>query len=245
VTGAARSRDGSLEAYDRALVSRVRGVLADDLVGVYLTGSRALGAYRPGRSDTDVMAVCRTPPPPTVKRRIVARLRHEALPCPARLLEFVLYADRAVAAGDGGFEINLNTGRATPCHASFDAADEPPFWFVIDRAIVREYGIALLGPPASEVFGAIPRERILDALRQAHQWHTDSGEARRDDVVLNACRAWRYIEEEVWSSKAAAGEWARSRVDDAGLIDAALAGRDLPEEDADRFLTAFARRAGW
>jgi len=46
--------------YLRELVLRLRAVLGSDLVGVYVGGSYALGAYEPGRSDADVAAVVRS-----------------------------------------------------------------------------------------------------------------------------------------------------------------------------------------
>ena len=43
--------------YLDAVTARVRDIFGDHIVGVYTTGSLALGDYRPGRSDIDVMAV--------------------------------------------------------------------------------------------------------------------------------------------------------------------------------------------
>ena len=242
-----------LEAYDRELVGRLRELLGTDLVGVYLTGSRVLGAYLPGRSDVDVMAVARYDPGPELKQAIVARLRYEALPCPARGLELVLYTEHGVRtpSADAGFALNLNTGREMPLHVSLDPASEPGFWFVIDRAIAREHGVALLGPPAAELFAAIPRPAIVAALEEGQRWHRESGEARLDDVVLNACRGWRFVEDGVWSSKPDAGEWARRRLDDSGVVEAALARRrahdgvELDPRQADAFLDFVAGRIGW
>jgi hypothetical protein len=34
-------------------------------------------------------------------------------------------------------------------------------WFAIDRSILRQHGVPLLGPPADETFAAIPRAAIL------------------------------------------------------------------------------------
>src|SRR5215213_8960016 len=46
-----------LAAYLDELVERARGLLGEDLVGVYLAGSAALGGYIHGRSDVDVAVV--------------------------------------------------------------------------------------------------------------------------------------------------------------------------------------------
>ena len=52
--------------------------------------------------------------------------------------------------------------------------------------------------------------------------------------VLNACRAWRYAEEGVWSTKGASATWARERFTVPSLIEAALAKRHgTPGPDLD------------
>ena len=61
------------------------------LVGAYAAGSVGLDAYEPGRSDVDVALVCEDALAPVRKQRLVSSLRHEALPCPARGLELVVY----------------------------------------------------------------------------------------------------------------------------------------------------------
>src|SRR5881392_1580876 len=103
-----------VDAYLRELARRTGAVLGDELVGAYAGGSYALGAYEPGRSDIDVTAVAAGPLSATARRSIVERLRHEALPCPARGLELVVYPLATARGGGGepGFELNLNTGAA-------------------------------------------------------------------------------------------------------------------------------------
>ena len=99
-------------AYLDELVARVRRAAAAELVGAYAGGSYALGAYAPGRSDLDVAVVVRDAASRALKEGLVAALRHEVLPCPARGLELVVYREAVVRAPalDALFELNLNTG---------------------------------------------------------------------------------------------------------------------------------------
>ncbi|WP_238433417.1 hypothetical protein [Micromonospora tarensis] len=150
--------NADLQRYLDELVGAARDVLGADLVGAYAAGSVGLGAYQPGRSDVDVALVSAGPLTEAAKVALVARLRHEALPCPARGLELVGY-DRAVAASgtpEPGFEVELNTGSAMPFRRTLDPADRPAadgrFWYGLDRSILHQSGRALLGPPAGEVF---------------------------------------------------------------------------------------------
>jgi hypothetical protein len=81
----------AVDGYLGELTRRLEAVLGDDLVGVYAGGSYALGEYEAGRSDLDVAAIVRAPLPPERAHEVVGAIRHEALPCPARGLEFVVY----------------------------------------------------------------------------------------------------------------------------------------------------------
>jgi hypothetical protein len=179
---------------------------------VYLIGSPALGAYRPGRSDLDVLAVVDAPLAAAQRERIVACCSHDALPCPARRLELVVYTAEQVAAParDQRWELNLNTGAGTPLHAGADPTAEPWHWFVLDLAQAREHAIALAGPPARELIGPVPRALALDAHAESVAWYArhEPGEA----ALLAAARAWRYAEEGVWSSKRDAWAWAAQRL---------------------------------
>ncbi|MFE9870991.1 hypothetical protein ACFYON_10115 [Micromonospora sp. NPDC005686] len=109
--------------YLAELLRRCRDVLGDDLVGAYATGSVGLGAYQPGRGDVDVALPAAAPLPETTKRTLVDRLRHEALPCPARGLELVVYRRDVAASGtpEPGFEVEVNTGAAMPFRATYAA----------------------------------------------------------------------------------------------------------------------------
>ena len=113
------------------------------------------------------------------KEDIVAALRHESLPCPARGLEFVLYTADAVRvpSADAAFALNLNTGARMPLRVDFEPDPAEGHWFPIDRSILAARGVALHGPPAAELFAPIPHRLLLPLLGRsvgkiAHiKWH--------------------------------------------------------------------------
>jgi len=229
-------------AYLAALVERLRAVLGPSLVGVYAGGSLALGDYEAPRSDLDVSAVVDRPLARDEKEAIVEGVRHEALPCPARGLELVVYTVDAVRApsAKAGFELNLNTGRDTAFRADFEPVEGELHWFAIDRSVLHAHGLALLGPPAAEVFADPGREALVPLLADTLRWYRADGAA--DDAVLNACRAVRYAEEGFWSSKPSAARWAEGRLGDDELVAQALrarAGGEAPDPGrVERFLAA-------
>jgi hypothetical protein len=113
--------------YLHAVTGRVRDVFGDREVGVYTTGSLALGDYRPGRSDIDLMAVVTGSPDLDLRRQLVSQLDHRVLACPAVGLEFVLYPLTTVSRPmlDAGYLLNFNTGPVLLPVTSFDPGDGP------------------------------------------------------------------------------------------------------------------------
>ena len=216
-------------------------------MGVYAGGSYALGNYVPGTSDLDVAAVVRAPMSRSLLAATVEAIRHEALPCPARGLEFVLYPLDVARAGttEAGFLLNVNTGAGIPFRVDLDAAGVERHWFPIDRGIYAEHGVALSGPPAADVFAPAPRRELLPLLVESLEWHAP-GSARGADVVLNAARSLRYGLEGTWSSKHDAGQWVLERLGPDDAVAQALAARsggtDVDPYEADRFrLSVLAR----
>ncbi len=170
---------------------------AAELEAVFLVGSAALGAYEPGRSDVDVVAVTTRSLSLDERRVLVAAA--ESVPVPARKLELVVYP-----RGSDRWEINLNTSDGDAAeHVSFDPAEEPAFWFVLDRAIAEQHSLPLVGPPWAELFEPVSREAIEVAI--------DEGAAFEGWSEANAAlagargRAWR--ETGRWISKREAEAW--------------------------------------
>ncbi|TKV56466.1 nucleotidyltransferase domain-containing protein [Nakamurella flava] len=208
--------------YLREMADRTGRILGRDLVGVYAAGSLALHAYQPGRSDIDIAIVCSGPLTRPAKRALVDALRHEALPCPARGLELVVYRAEFAAAGtsEPGFEVELNSGPRMPFRVTWSGADrgtaDGTFWYAVDRSILAAAGRAVAGPPAGAVFRSVPDGVLATVLAESLRWHLtldrpaeppedEPGPPGTDDAVLNACRARQRIRTGRWSDKVSAG----------------------------------------
>jgi len=217
--------------YLSAVIVRLRELLGDRLIGVYPTGSVALDGYRPGRSDLDLIAVAEQPTPTEVAG-IAAGLAHDALPCPATGLEFVLY-DRATLGRlttEAGFALNLNTGRELPPKVETSAGDGPRFWYPIDRDITHQQGQVLTGPDFGSLAARQPFPAILDVVTESVAAHLAALTEHGDNAVLNGCRSLRFHAERRWTTKPDAATWASTHAPPrfAALISAALEsfGRD-------------------
>jgi Domain of unknown function (DUF4111)/Nucleotidyltransferase domain len=190
--------------YLREVAERVRRVFGDRVVGIYTTGSLALGDYRSGRSDIDLMAVVSGSQDLDLGRELVRQLDHQVLACPASGLEFVLYPLTTVSQPTmaAGYLINFNTGPALPPVTSFDPGDGPAFWYAIDRAITHQSGEALYGPPAAELFAPLPFDDLLRVVIASVEAHSDlQAEHLLDNAVLNGCRALSFARDRRWYAK--------------------------------------------
>jgi hypothetical protein len=239
--------------YLAAVVHKLRTHMGAALVGVYPTGSVALGAYRAGRSDLDLIAVLAQPPSPSVLRDLAAQLRHEVLPCPAAGLELVVYPQQTVSTATvaAGYLLDLNTGRDLTTKVSLNPDDGPQFWYSIDRAVTRQAGVRLMGPSVPDLFATVPFDALLDVVIESVRAHREAIAEHGDNGVLNACRALRFGVERRWYAKESAADWAASVTPEFGaLIGSAAAsyaagraaGRSLPGEAVSAFLTVVLAR---
>jgi hypothetical protein len=196
-------------AYLDEAARRLEAILGVDLVGVYASGSWALGGYEAGRSDLDVAVVVRAPLRDEAAERIVAALREEELPCPARGLELVVYTAESAASGaaEPGFELNLNTGAGMPFRADRTPQPGERHWFPIDRSVLARHGVALVGPPAADVFAAPQRAELRPMLAEVLRWYARE-DPDSEDGVLNAGRSLRFARDGVWLPKPALRDWA-------------------------------------
>jgi hypothetical protein len=205
-------------AYVSDLAAALR-TLRSDPVGVYLHGSAVLGGFRSTGSDVDVLAVVREPGSAAAQQRMGEAVA--AVPgCPGAGLEMsVITAATAAVLGDCRFEVHVNTtGHQTAIATGAGQAGDPDL--VLHCAVCRDHAAAIAGSPAAEVFGPIPRDRILGAMLAELRWAL--GNASTVYAVLNACRAARFADDGRLCSKVDGGEWYLARHRHSPVVRAAL-----------------------
>jgi hypothetical protein len=195
-----------VQRYLRELTDRIVAVFGDRTVGVWLIGSAAYGGYTEN-SDLDVQASVEGPTDSEVMS-LVETINHEALPCPAAGLEFVLY-DRDVLVDPVAplqWSLNLNGGPQRTASVSTDYTSEAWFWFVLDLGVIRDLSVTLHGQDLVDVVGTFSREVQVAAIADSVRWHAShipDGRGR----VENAVRGLRFIETGTWGSKPEGLEW--------------------------------------
>lgn len=236
-----------MDVYLAELVARCRAILGPSLQGAYLYGSAAQGEMAQ-LSDIDVLLVIETPLSERQNADLAAQLNHAALPVPASGLELMAVlsqtALRPPLEPRVAFALSTGENWATEIQTGIDYED-----VLLDTAIARESGRALLGPPPRDAFGAVERSRLLRLVVQALEWHRPRlldlhHDPLGQNSILNAARAWRYAVTGGLASKRQGGLWAIEQGIDLPLIETALAIREgrerLPPapQDIDRFLAS-------
>lgn len=190
-----------------------RAVLGENLVGVYLHGSLAMGCFHPQRSDIDLIVVVR-----------------DAL----SEAEKIAYLARIVALNRQAPEkgIEMSVVRAAVCrpfvyptpyefhfsNAWLALAQEDPQAYVrrlcgtdTDLAahftVIVHRGVVLYGRPIAEVFAPVPRAAYWESIWLDVENAVE--DIQRDPVymTLNLCRVLAYVREGQVLSKREGGEW--------------------------------------
>lgn len=211
------------------LLASVRDVLGDNLVGVYLCGSLATGAFDPQTSDVDVLVV--------TERHVTdgqfASLRglHERIPLEGNEFGYpyeVYYIDRETLRRfrPGRRHVKAGIGEV------FGWKEHRHNW-VIERWAVREHGIVVSGPDPKTLIGPIRDNEIPEAARAellsrvddwAHEWNDGVDPApwieklgAQAFEVITVCRALRTVERGGLPSKSEAVQWALDNLPDEWL----------------------------
>jgi len=218
-------------------------VIGPELVGAYLHGSAVLGGFDPRRSDLDIVAASRRALSDEDLRNLADRLGAGSYP--ANGLEFTLLtADEASQPQMPAPRFQLHrTTAGWDRHAKVvdGRTREGDPDLVLHLFVARDHGRALVGPPARDVFGEVPRSAVIAAMKNELAWA--SAHAPREYLVLTACRAWFFHALDRVASKVEAGRWAAGRYERPDVIEAALVRQtgagapDIADAESERLVT--------
>ncbi len=207
-----------------------KAIFGNNLVGIYLHGSAAMGCFHKEKSDLDLLLVVEKEPLDDEKYAFmngVAALNEEA---PAKGLELSV-VKREVCKPfiyPTPFELHfsmthLNWWKESPDDyvAKMKGTDKD---LAAHFTIINQYGIALYGAPVAEVFGPVPEEDYIDSI-----WFDVEGaqEEILDNpmyLTLNLCRVLGFLQDNLVLSKKSGGEWGLANMPErfCGVISEAL-----------------------
>ncbi len=144
-----------------ALLAGIEETLGDNLVGVYLRGSLALGDFIPETSDLDLLTVTKRPITAAEFARLASLHAHLAvLPHPyAKRLELAYIDGVALRRfAPGQHHPTLGQGETLVWSEHRDN-------WILERWTVREHGRTLLGPEPHTLIDPIPPDELRAAVR--------------------------------------------------------------------------------
>lgn len=207
----------------RHQLTQVRSLLAqhlgDGLLSIHLYGSAVDGGLQP-RSDIDLMVTVAEPLAEAVRQALMRELlAHSAppgSPGALRALEVTVLAlgvrqpwrypaRREMQFGEWLRE-DIVAGRFEPAMADPDLA--------ILLTKLRLHSVALLGPPAAELFAPVPARDFRQALADTiAQWNAPPDwQGEEAPILLALARIWYSASTGAITSKHAAAAWAAERM---------------------------------
>lgn len=211
------------------LLARVQVILGDNFVGMYLYGSLATNTFDPDSSDIDFLVATRNEVEEAVFRQLQAM--HAELG----------QADSKWAIQLEGAYISLPELRrySERKHPHIDRGESDllmkPFHtdWVVQRYVLREYGITMVGPPIRDLIDPISgddlRQAMVDMMAVWWELMLDDpapldSDGYRAYAIMTMCRVLYTMETGDILPKGAAVEWAIKRLDDEHARLAKLAG---------------------
>ena len=194
----------------------LRDALEDNLVGVYLHGSLALGCYNPDRSDVDVLVITKQPMTVEAKRQIAEiLLRHSENPAPIEisiLVEACINPWQYPTPYDYHYSEDWREKVASELSSgewkSWNDEIQTDEDLAAHITILSRRGVALHGRPIGEAFPPVPEEHYIDSIAKDFEWGKDRIEQYPVNFILNALRVCAFLEEGRICSKEEAGVWA-------------------------------------
>lgn len=195
------------------LCETVEDALGENLTGIYLHGSVAMGYFNWNTGDVDCLIVTAEPLGIAAKTAMIDTCLALQPLCPPKGLELSVVT-KAVCENpqrSPAFEFHFS-----PLYVESYAQDpqgqlarmprtDPDL--IVHFSMVRSRGRALLGAPAKQVFAPIPRLWLLDSIQGDLADAAQNMEDQPVYYVLNFCRALACLEDGQLLSKQEGGEW--------------------------------------
>lgn len=231
------------------IVAKSEKIFEEELVGVYLHGSLAMGCFNPDRSDIDVLIVIKKNITDKQKMKFMEDIVELNKLAPSKGIELSIVKKEycQVFLYPTPFELHFS-------NMHFQWFMDNPIDYInkmqgTDKdlaahfTIIKRYGIVLSGEAIEDVFAEVPRENYIDSI-----WNDIEG-AKEEIlenpvyIILNLCRVVAFLKDNLITSKKSGGEWALHNLESEyqNIISNALQsyeyGKDvhINEEDALRF----------
>jgi hypothetical protein len=231
------------------LLSDVRTAVGPHFIGMYLHGSLAAGDFDLARSDIDFVMVTREELPSDIVNALAAM--HERVAASDLKWSTNFEGSYISARAIRRYAAPGSTHPAIRVDGSFGLDEHRSEW-VIQRHVIREQGIIVVGPSPDTLIDPVSPADLKQAVSQlleewwrpqlANPFRLSSSEYQAY-AILTMCRARFTLACGAIASKPQAAAWARENLDSrwAGLIDRAVSWRHGVELDCYAGALAFIR----
>ena len=198
------------------LLDALQEILGENLVGVYLHGSLAMGSFNSERSDIDLLVVTKQGMTVEIKRRIAELLLDHSLVSTPKEISFLIEPDLRSYQHPMPFDFHYSESWRKRYQKELSNGD----WMKwndtlrkdVDLAahftVTLSRGICLFGKPIQEVFPPVPAEYYIASIVRDFQDARDRRTQNPVYFVLNACRIYAYLLEGSIFSKDEGPMWA-------------------------------------
>ena len=229
-----------------------------NLVGVYLHGSLAMGCFNAEYSDIDLLAITHHPLATGAARTLYATLLEiSGQPRPVEI-SILHYAQLKPWRYPTPFDLHFSEMHRPRFAETLSALDAQLPTGGLDHDLAAHFtvlyarGLCVYGETIASLDIDVPWADYLDSLRLDLAWAQQLAAADAVYAVLNACRIWAAVEAGVVLSKAEGARWASSRLPTTwrALVEHAArcyAGtpQELPEAEVRGFLNWVCAQVGW
>jgi predicted nucleotidyltransferase len=214
------------------LLTNVKEILGDQFVGMYLYGSLSSGDFNPASSDIDFLVVTKDILPEETISKLEA-------------MHTQTWATSAKRAGElEGSYVHMDLiRRHDPNGAPCPTVNEGKFYldqrgsdWIIQRHVVREYGVIIEGPDPKTLIDPVTPEEIRGSIMGVLQewwfpmlndasWLRDHDDHYRAFAVITMCRVIHALDTGMITSKPKAVQFARTKLNSQwqSLIDKSVA----------------------
>jgi streptomycin 3"-adenylyltransferase len=192
----------------RETLSGVHSILQDNLVGVYLYGSLAMGCFNPKSSDIDIVLVVRKGLPEEQRKKVLEYLK--GVGSKDRRIELSIVREDVVRNPRYPMMVDLHFEYWGDVFESEEDKE-----ILSNLYTARERGFCVWGVPIGDVFSEIPAEyhlrSVVEDLEHTRKCLHESSERVGYDPavywVLGSCRILAFIREGKVLSKLEGGWW--------------------------------------
>lgn len=188
-------------------------VFGENLVGVYLHGSLAMGCLNPEKSDLDLILVVETGPTVDEKRCFTEKLMTMRADAPQKGFELSVVRREVCKPFlyPTPFEFHYSDGHIEAVLSDLSAYIEKMQGTDKDLGahftVINHYGIPLYGPPVKEIFAPVPKKNYIDSIWFDVQNAVEDILEAPLYITLNLCRVLGFLKDGLVLSKKTGSAW--------------------------------------